>query len=47
MFLVLHVRYHTYVSCYRNTELPQQKLTVQFVLRHPVYESINRDALID
>jgi len=36
MFLVLHVHYHTYVFCCRNTELGQQKRIVQFVLCHSV-----------
>jgi len=37
MFLVLHVHYHTYVFCCRNTELEPQKLIVRFILRHIVH----------
>jgi len=36
LFFVLHVHYHTYVFCCRNTELGQQKQIVRFILRHSV-----------
>jgi len=34
--LVLHVHYHTYVFCCRNTKLRQQKKIIRFILRHLV-----------
>ena len=33
LFTVLHVHYHIYVFCCRNTELGQQKQIVRFILR--------------
>jgi len=34
---VLHVHYHTYVFCCRNTERGQRQYAVLFILRHPVH----------
>ena len=38
MFLLLHVHFHTYVFCCRNTVLGrQQQYIVRFILRQPVF----------